>query len=138
MTSPEPGPLAEEFAKLVGAAQDWFNRLAADPASARIATGSPDCCWCPICQLIATLRGERPELMQRLGELQAVLAGLWQAAASHGSADGEPASAGPADQAPPRVHRIRLDGADPGPPDYGAPGAEPPDPEPPDPELPDP
>src|SRR5690242_8676578 len=55
MTSSEPGPLAEEAARLVGAAQDWLHRVVADPDTARIATGAPECCWCPLCQLIATL-----------------------------------------------------------------------------------
>jgi hypothetical protein len=69
----EPGPLPEEAVRLIGAAQDWWHRTVGDPATARIATGAPECCWCPLCQLIATLRGDRPELLERLAETQTAL-----------------------------------------------------------------
>jgi hypothetical protein len=53
------GSLAEEAARLLGAAQQWAQRIVAD---APISTGGADCQWCPMCQLIAALRGDRPEL----------------------------------------------------------------------------
>ena len=77
----EPGPLPEEAVRLIGAAQDWWHRTVGDPATARIATGAPECCWCPLCQLIATLRGERPELLERLSETQAALTAALRALA---------------------------------------------------------
>jgi len=77
----EPGPLAEEAARLVGAAPDWLHRVVGEPDSPRIATGAPECCWCPVCQLIATLRGDRPELVERLAEAQTALAGVLRALA---------------------------------------------------------
>ena len=70
----QPGPLAEEAAKFLGAAQEWLHRTVLDPSTAKVATGSPECCWCPICQLVATVRGERPELAERLTELTVALA----------------------------------------------------------------
>lgn len=79
----ETGPLAEEAARLLAAAQDWLHRAVLDPATAGVATGSPECCWCPLCQLVGAARGDRPELAERLAagltamtELQGALAGL--------------------------------------------------------------
>lgn len=95
----EPGPLPEEAVRLIGAAQDWWHRTVGDPATARIATGAPECCWCPLCQLIATVRGERPELLERLAETQAALAAalraLAEAAGLAGVGSDRPAAARP-------------------------------------------
>ena len=107
----EPGPLSEEAVRLVGAAQDWWHRMVGDPATARIATGAPECCWCPLCQLIATLRGERPELLDRLAETQATLIATLRALAeaaglgsgsgwSHRPAEDSPAGDSPAEDSP--------------------------------------
>lgn len=100
------GPLAEEAAKLIGAAQDWLHRTLGDPATARLANGSQECCWCPVCQLIATLRGDRREVSDRLAEAQAAVAGLLHALADAAGTAG--ATAGQRAGSP-RVHRIRLD-----------------------------
>jgi hypothetical protein len=109
MSQPEPGPLADEAAKLIGAAQEWLHRVAGNPESARIANDSPECCWCPLCQLIATVRGDRPEVTERLVEAQTALAGLLRALADTASGAARPSAEGN------RVHRIRLDDeADPG------------------------
>jgi hypothetical protein len=77
----EPGPIGEEAAKLLAAAGDWFHRTLGDPATARIATGAPECAWCPLCQLISVLRGDRPEITEKLAETQAAVAGLLRALA---------------------------------------------------------
>ncbi|HTZ45245.1 MAG TPA: hypothetical protein VMB79_15405 [Jatrophihabitans sp.] len=135
----EPGPLAEEAARLLGAAQDWLHRTVTDPATARIATGDPECCWCPLCQLIAAVRDAHPDLAHQLtealapvlgalppvleslapavAELRSALAGLARAAtgepAAGGRAAGEPAApatARPDGPAPRTVHRIDLSG----------------------------
>jgi hypothetical protein len=77
----DPGPIGEEAAKLLAAAQDWFHRTLGDPATARIATGSAECAWCPLCQLIGVLRGDRPEITEKFAETQAAVAGLLRALA---------------------------------------------------------
>jgi len=110
----DAGPLGEEAARLLGAAQDWLHRTVLDPATAKVATGSPECCWCPLCQLIAALRGNRPELTERLSEalgalteLQTALAGLLRGVTVPAAAGEQP----PADERPARtVHRIDLSG----------------------------
>jgi hypothetical protein len=83
----EPGPLAEEAAKFIGAAQEWLHRVVLDPSTARVSTGSQECCWCPLCQLVCALRGERPELRERLGDVQVAVTGLLSAL---GQAAGQP------------------------------------------------
>ena len=117
----EPGPLPEELVRLIGAAQDWWHRTVDDPTTARIAIGAPECCWCPLCQLIATLRGERPELLDRLAETQAALTATLRAlveAAGLGGASrpSEPDQTGPSEPeshpgrpADSRVQPIPLD-----------------------------
>lgn len=65
------GSVAEEAVKLVAAAQDWFRnasggRSVADWSAEHIATGTAACDWCPLCALIAALRGERPELSEKI------------------------------------------------------------------------
>jgi hypothetical protein len=128
-----PGPLADEAARLVSAAQDWWHRTTggARPdgnatgspgiatGSPGIATGSPgiatgasECCWCPVCQAIATVRGDRPDILERLAETQAAVTGLLRALADTTAAG---RASRPADQAQesgpraPRVQEIILD-----------------------------
>jgi hypothetical protein len=100
----EPGPIGEEAAKLLAAAQDWFHRTLGDPAAARIATGAPECAWCPLCQLISVLRGDRPEISEKLAETQAAVAGLL-----HALADGVGGFRPSAHPNEGRVQKIDLD-----------------------------
>lgn len=100
----EPGPLAEELARFLGATHDWLQRSVLDPATARISTGAPECCWCPICQLVSAVRGDRPELLERLGEVQASIVSLLRTVT-------ESAPTPTAPEAGPRVHKIDLSGA---------------------------
>lgn len=55
--------MGEEAAKLLEAVQDWLRR---PPLSEHLATGAPECTWCPICQLVAVLRGERPDVNEKI------------------------------------------------------------------------
>jgi adenine-specific DNA glycosylase len=61
-----PGTLGDEAVKLLDAVQDWARRNLGD--GAHIATGAPECTWCPICQFIAVLRGERPEVNDKIAD----------------------------------------------------------------------
>jgi hypothetical protein len=105
----EPGSVGEEAAKLLTAAQEWFHRTLGDPATARIATGSAECAWCPLCQLISVLRGDRPEIGERLADTQAAVAGLLRSLADAASAV---SSGGGARSDGPRVEKIDLNATD--------------------------
>jgi hypothetical protein len=74
------GSAAEEASRLFEAVQEWARRTAGPPGpegpagheehglGERIATGSPECQLCPLCQLIGLLRGSRPEIMLHLAD----------------------------------------------------------------------
>jgi hypothetical protein len=74
---PEPvGSVAEEAAKLIGALSGWA-REHGDGAAAmadsltdelhdHIATGSPECAWCPVCRTVAAVRQTSPEVRAHL------------------------------------------------------------------------
>jgi len=112
--------LAEETRRVVTAVQDWMRR-AADRGNAEVGrpasgahTGS-DCDWCPICQFAAVVRSEHPELVEKVGEAGAAVAGALKAivdAAMAHAPDPRPASRGAADRPRPRprAERIDLDG----------------------------
>ena len=117
------GSLGEETTRLLNAVQDWTRRTTAD---APIATGAAECQWCPVCQLVGVLRGDRPELTdlaERAAEIaRTAVTALAAAFAthSHGPTSAEPATEGAEDGADSRpsggparrVERITLD-ADP-------------------------
>jgi len=74
---PEPvGSVAEEAAKLLGALSGWA-REHGDGATAmadqaqhtlheHIATGAPECAWCPVCRAISAIRQTSPEVRAHL------------------------------------------------------------------------
>ena len=74
---PEPvGSVAEEAAKLLGALSGWA-REHGDGATSmadsishelheHIATGSPECAWCPVCRTISAIRQTSPEVRAHL------------------------------------------------------------------------
>ncbi|MEO8887965.1 MAG: hypothetical protein ABI301_07200 [Jatrophihabitantaceae bacterium] len=110
----DPGPRGDDLGdamRMVSAVQDWASRTF--PASPDGHTGS-DCQWCPICQFMGVLRGERPEVTERVAEAGTALASAFRAfvdAATPRSDDG--GAHGHHGEAPrPRVQRIDL-GADP-------------------------
>ncbi len=91
-SSHEPvGSVGEEAAKLLAALQGWardhvadYSRSASEFGSSYISDGSAACRICPLCQLIAFVRGVNPESLDQLGQaagsmLQA-LSGLVDAA----------------------------------------------------------
>lgn len=110
MTEP-PEDLAQ---RLLGAVQEWAQRAMPAPPSG---TPGPECQWCPLCQLASVLRGEHPELTERLAETGAAVTGavraLLDAAARHTPhpPDAAPrAAAAPRPSPAPCVERIDLDG----------------------------
>lgn len=96
-------PLADELGRLFGAVQEWTREnLPAAPE------GATTCEWCPLCQFVAVLRGDRPEVTERVAE-----AGTALTSAVHALLDattGRRADQQAADQpAGPRVEHIDLD-----------------------------
>ncbi len=72
----------------------------------------PECRWCPLCQLVAVLRGERPEVTAALADVLRATADALHAFAAAPDAPrppGGPAGSedGPADP-PPVVQRIEI------------------------------
>lgn len=56
------GSLADEAAKLFGAAEEWWREHA--PAGA--AHAGPECRVCPVCQVLAMVRTAQPEVFEHL------------------------------------------------------------------------
>ena len=78
---PEPvGSVAEEAAKLFGALSGWarehgdgVSSMAGSMAGSvaedlhdHLATGSPECAWCPVCRTVAAIRQTNPEVRAHL------------------------------------------------------------------------
>jgi len=61
----EPSPLVNEAVRIFGVVQDWARQTFPAPADGH---GGPECQWCPLCQFAAVLRGERPEVTDRVAE----------------------------------------------------------------------
>ena len=77
------GSVTEEAAKLLHALQDWAKESGSEYAGAaataaegaaaavhrvdeHIATGAPECSYCPVCRVISAVRGTSPEVRQHL------------------------------------------------------------------------
>jgi hypothetical protein len=100
------GPLAAEALRLVTSVQDWARRSFPEPSEPH---GS-DCQWCPLCQFVAVLRGERPEVTERVAEAgSAVVTALRSLLEAAAGPSGEAGGNHRADPPPPRVQHIRLD-----------------------------
>ena len=105
---PSRADLGEEITKMVAAAQEWARRALPDSA---IGHGGPECQWCPICQFANILRGESPEVADRIAEAGTAIAAALKAvtdaavARASGADPGERRRPRPA----PRVERIDLD-----------------------------
>lgn len=63
------GSLAEEAAKLLGAAEAWWREHAPAPPE----HVGPECRVCPICQVLSVVRGAQPDLFEHLSEAAAAL-----------------------------------------------------------------
>jgi hypothetical protein len=73
------GSVAEEAAKLLGALSGWakehgdgfasFSTMGdalGDELHEHLATGAPECSWCPVCRTIAAVRNTSPEVRAHL------------------------------------------------------------------------
>jgi hypothetical protein len=107
------GTVGEEAAKLLVALQGWTrehladaSRAASDLGSSYISDGSAACRVCPVCQLIAFVRGVNPESLEQMshaaGSMLNALAGLVDAAHRSDTRRGSP------------VEKINLTDDDPG------------------------
>jgi hypothetical protein len=120
-------PLTAEALRLAASVQDWARRSFPDHREYG-EHGGPECQWCPLCQFVAVLRGDRPEVTERVAEagaaVVAALRGLLDAAvgaADNGGAHRAEDRVGPAPGAG-RVQHINLGGGPDGADD--APGAD--------------
>lgn len=81
------GSIAEEAARLFAALEGFVREAAGGAvaaADAHIATGSAECQICPVCRLLALLRGTRPEVFEHLTDATiSLLAALRAAADAH-------------------------------------------------------
>jgi len=104
MTERQVGSAAQEAAQLFAAVEEWARTRAGGLLDREhLATGSPECLVCPLCQAIGAARHVRPEAVEH----------LLDAAASFVAALRTAAPAGPTSDAPPgpRVERIDVDEA---------------------------
>jgi hypothetical protein len=74
------GSVAEEAAKLFGALSGWarehgggasamadqFAGNVSEELHEHLATGSPECAWCPVCRTVAAIRQTSPEVRAHL------------------------------------------------------------------------
>jgi hypothetical protein len=76
----EPGSLSEEAARLAEAVRGWA-RTTFPGLAEHVATGAPECRYCPFCRLLTVLRGERPEVTERVAEAASAVADAVRAVA---------------------------------------------------------
>jgi hypothetical protein len=100
--------LAADALRLIGSAQEWAKATFADGNHASVDghTG-PECQWCPLCQFVAVLRGERPEVTERVAEAGTALLTVLRAALD-AVANASPAGQHRADAPTSRVQHIDL------------------------------
>jgi len=137
---PEYRPLVDEAIRLAATVQDWVKRAMSEGGhrvDGEHASHGTDCAWCPLCQFVAVVRGDRPEVTERVAEagtvflsamravIEAAGTATGQAASAAGQAAGQAASAAgqaasaagqaraaastvPPPPAAPRVQKINL------------------------------
>jgi hypothetical protein len=102
MTAPEWG---ESVRRLV----DGVRGLLAEPARTADGIGhGSECRYCPLCQAVAVVRGERPEVSAALADLLTTTAASLRAVAeSHAAGPAQSQGDDPAEP-PPEVQRIDI------------------------------
>jgi hypothetical protein len=89
------GSLAEEAAKLFGAAEEWWRAHAPSVPE----HGGPECRVCPFCQVLSVVRGAQPELFEHLAEAaSALLLAFRSAVDATGHATGQQRSEQPVER----------------------------------------
>ena len=99
--------IGAEVRGLLEAVQEWAKKL---PAAST--DHPPGAClpWCPICQFAHLLRGEHPEVTDRLTEAATAIASAMKALADAALTRAQAESSGrPRPSPAPRVERITLD-----------------------------
>ena len=112
MTQDNTGKLAEELRLLIDTAaermQPWLQRV----AEAGDGSHTPETCgWCPLCNGVALLRGDRSELAAKAAEHAAGLVAVLRAALREPGTPPPPPPAGgdePAPDAGQRVQHIKV------------------------------
>jgi hypothetical protein len=107
------GEYGDEAVRLIALGQEWAQR-AFSSTSGEVPAG--DCAWCPVCQLAAVIRGERPEATAKvlaagnllIAGLRTLLDGLTSAGADASSARDASSTAAEPQPSEPRVQRIDL------------------------------
>jgi|GEM_PF-6102961 len=89
------GSAAEEALRLLGAAQEWVRTRLDDE---HLATGTPACTSCPLCQAVGGLRHLGPETVEHLLDSAASLVAALRSVVSP--------PGGPVPAAAPRVEHI--------------------------------
>ena len=103
--------LSAEVHRLLEAVQEWAKRFPESTADADAHSRAGECLpWCPICQFAHILRGEHPEVTERLTEAATAIATAMKALADTALTRAQSDSTGrPRPQPAPRVQRIKLD-----------------------------
>ncbi|HZC72007.1 MAG TPA: hypothetical protein VE442_15045 [Jatrophihabitans sp.] len=103
---PDTRDLADEVHQLLTAVQDWAQRF---PEAQEGTHSSGECLsWCPICQFANVLRGDYPEVTDRLSEAAAAVASAMKALADVALTRAQSESERRPKPAP-RVEHIHLD-----------------------------
>ena len=90
------GSAAEEAAKLFAAMEDWARQKAGHLIDEEhVATGSPECQMCPVCQGIGVLRHVRPEAVEHFLDAAASFVAALKTAVTTPPTDGPPKKSNP-------------------------------------------
>ena len=103
--------IAGEVHRLLDAVQEWAKRFPEKAASADGHAQAGECLpWCPICQFANILRGEHPEVTERLTEAATAIASAMKALADTALTRTQADPTGRKRPQPaPRIQRITLD-----------------------------
>jgi hypothetical protein len=87
---------------------DAFLQGTAAPAEGPAEDHRADCTWCPLCQVAAVVRGERPEVSAALADVLDATATALRTFAAAGEAPPAPTTEERGDGDPPAVQRIEI------------------------------